>query len=82
MKNLEKAKLLVGVFSGGVRTQLAQEWTWGAAASIGIYQGLKYKGDIKSGILTGAVVLGALACANGGYNIVANWGQIQKVMRV
>lgn len=76
MTLLEKMQFIGTVFTGGAKTQLKQEWTWAAAAVIGLHQGLKYKGNLKSGVAGGVAVLGTLAGANGIYNIVVNWDKI------
>ena len=81
MKLLEKAGFVTGVFVGGVKVQLEQSWTWGSAASIGLYQGLKYTGSVKNGIIGGLATLGVITGANGIYNIAKNWDGIKKVCK-
>lgn len=77
MTNLEKAKVIGTVFKGGVKKQIEQQWTWGAAVSVGLHQGLKYKGSIKSGVFGGLAVLMVVAGANGVYNVVSLWEDIK-----
>ena len=81
MTVLEKANFVGTVFIGGVKEQLKQDWIWGTAASIGLYQGLKYSGSIKNGIAGGAATLIVLSGVNGFYNIAVNWGKIKKVLK-
>lgn len=81
MKILEKAEFVGTIFVGGVKTQLKQEWVWGTAAILGLYQGLKYKGSIKDGIIGGVATLAVISAANGFYNIAAYWDRIKKVMK-
>jgi hypothetical protein len=58
---------------------LKQEWTIGAAASIGLMQGLKYNGSFKRGIKGGLVTLGVFMVANGVYNVVSFWDKIKEL---
>lgn len=81
MTLLEKGKFIGTVFTGGVKSQLEQEWTWAAAAVIGLHQGLKYKGSLKTGVAGGLAVLGAISMSNGIYNIVAHWDKIVAAMK-
>lgn len=81
MKTLEKANFVSTVFIGGVKKQLKEEVTWGTALTLGLYQGLKYKGNIKSGLITGVTVLGMTSAANGVYNIVYHWDKIKEALK-
>ena len=81
MTIIEKSNFIGTVFMGGVKAQLNQEWTWGAAASIGLHQGLKYKGNIKTGLSGGLAVLMVLAGANGIYNITSHWDKIKIALK-
>lgn len=57
------------VFVGGCIAQLSQEGTFVVACGLGIIQGLKYKGNLKRGVLTALTVAGAITIANGIYNV-------------
>jgi len=81
MTILEKSNIIRTVFMDGVKAQLSQEWTWGATAVIGLHQGLKYKGNIKTGISGGLAVLIVLAGMNGAYNIASHWDKIKNVLK-
>jgi len=81
MNTLEKIQFIATTFKDGVKSQLTQQWTWGAAISIGLYQGLKYKGSLRTGLAGGLATLGVFAGASGVYNIVANWDKIEKVLK-
>lgn len=81
MKHLEKAKVIKTVFVGGAKKQLEQEYTWGLAGVIGLSQGLKYKGSIKSGLFGGLATIGTLATVCGLYNISSNWNKIKEVFK-
>ena len=72
---MNKAKLIGSAFVDGVKYQLKQEWLWGAAAFIGLSQGLKYKGDFITGLKGGLATLGVISGANGIYNIIIKLGQ-------
>lgn len=78
MNTLEKANFIGAIITGSAKKQLSEEWTWGAAVSVGIYQGLKYKGSIKNGLAAGAATLIAITGANCIYNIVAFWPKIKE----
>lgn len=43
------------------------------AAAMGLWQGTKYKGDVKRGILTAVLVDGALAAIEGVNYVTQNW---------
>jgi hypothetical protein len=81
MNILEKANFVGKVFMGGVKAQLKQEWTWGLAASVGLYQGLKYTGSIKNGISGGAAALIVMAGASGLCNVAENWDGIKRALK-
>lgn len=81
MKFLKKCQFIGIVFKGGVKSQLKQEWTWGAAAVVGLSQGLKYKGDIKTGIAGGIAVVAVLGVASGIYNVVSYCDKIDEVLK-
>ena len=81
MNILEKSNFIGTVFMGGVKAQLKQEWTWAAAAAIGLTQGLKYKGSIRTGLSGGVAVVTVLAAANGIYNIAAHWDKIKEALK-
>jgi len=81
MTILEKSDFIGKVFMGGAKAQLKQEWTWAAAAAIGLQQGLKYKGSIRTGLSGGIAVVTVLAAANGISNIAAHWDQIKEALK-
>lgn len=81
MTILEKSNFIGTVFMDGVKAQLKQELTWTAAAVIGLSQGLKYKGSIKTGLVGGLAVVTVLAGANGIYNITSCWDKIKNVLK-
>lgn len=81
MNILEKTNFIGQVFTGGVKAQLSQEWTWGAAVVVGLQQGLKYKGNFKNGLAGGLAVLMVISTANGFYNIVLNRAKIMEILK-
>ena len=81
MTILEKGKIIGKVFTDGAKVQLEQQWLWGTAATVGLMQGLKYKGSIKSGIFGGLAVLITLAGANGISNVVSQWSTVKNVLK-
>ena len=81
MKTLDKIKFAKGMITGSCRTQLHQEWIYGAAAGIGLSQGLKYNGSIKRGLSGAAATIIVICAANVVYNTVSEWDKIKKVMK-
>jgi hypothetical protein len=55
--------------------------TWALSVSVGIVQGLKYKGSLKAGIVAGITMLGVLVGIDVVYNMVANRKVFYKVKR-
>lgn len=78
MKTFERAQMVAVVFKGGVKKQLTQADTLEASAVVGIYQGLKYGGNVRRGIKGAAMVAGGLAAVNGVINVVENWDAIKE----
>ena len=74
--NKEKMKLGFATFVHSSLDQLEQSWTWGMGLACGIYQGLKYNGDPKKGILTGVIVTGTIAATNGLMNVFTHRNKI------
>lgn len=67
-----QAKVVKAVVDMSVKGTLNSPWTYAAMASVGLNQGLKYKGDFKAGgkagLATAAVVMGVNVVGN----IIAN----------
>ena len=63
-----QAKVIGEVVSMSVKGTLNDPWTYAAGASVGLNQGLKYKGDFKAGgkagLATVAVVAGVTVIGN------------------
>ena len=78
MKINKKIELGFDMFKDAALYQLKQNWTWGAGLILGVYQGLKYKGDFKTGLLTGLTVVGVIAATNGISNVFANMDEIKE----
>jgi hypothetical protein len=81
MTIFEKTQFIGTVFMGGVKAQLSQSWTWEAAASVGLYQGLKYKGSIRTGMAGGIATLMVLGGAAGLYNVIGNWNRMKEIFK-
>jgi hypothetical protein len=79
MNKLGKINFIGQIFMEGAKAQLHQEWTIGAAATIGLMQGLKYKGSFKQGTIGALATLGVLAGANGVYAVINNWDVIKSI---
>ena len=61
------------LFVKGVKSSIRQEWIWTFSAITGLYQGLKYKGNIKNGITGALATLLTFATIGGIYNVVAEY---------
>lgn len=75
---MNKINKIGKVFVDGVKVQLKQEWVWSLATVVGLYQGLKYKGNLKNGLLGGLATLITIGTANGIYNVVTNFDYIKQ----
>ncbi len=49
------------------------EWIWTFSAITGLYQGLKYKGNVRNGITGALATLLTFATMGGIYNVVAGY---------
>ena len=67
-----KAKVIGEVVSMSVKGTLNDSWTYAAGASVGLNQGLKYKGDFKAGTKAGLATVAVLAGVNVVGNIILN----------
>lgn len=79
-KKLKLAKTGAQVFYYGGMNQLKQEWVWGAAAGIGLTQGLKYNGSVVRGMKGSAYTIGVLFVMNGFNNVMTYWPNIVKAV--
>lgn len=80
MKRLQyKIELGARLFAAGFKSQVKDEHTLSLAGIIGLYQGLKYKGSIKTGAFTTAAVLGAAGVYNGTITVAKNWSLIKSM---
>lgn len=77
MKALAKAGLVGKVFIKGATESAANTALQSVALTAGLYQGLKYKGDFKAGVVTTAVVYGSGVVAHGILNVITNAKQIK-----
>ena len=67
-----KAKVIGEVVSMSIKGTLNDSWTYAAGASVGLNQGLKYKGDFKAGTKAGLATVAVLAGVNVVGNIILN----------
>lgn len=61
------------LFLEGFKTQLVDEPTFGVALAGGLWQGLKYKGNIMRGIKAGAILELSMCTLNGMKNVAKNY---------
>ena len=64
-------------FTEGFKTGMKSEWTTTLAAGSGLYQGLKYKGSLKKGLITAGVVKVCLATKDGIQSVANHWDDIK-----
>lgn len=81
-KFVRKAKAVGEVFIEGALAQLADPGTLSIAATVGLFQGLKYNGNLVRGIKGGTATLGVLAAVNGIRCIFKNIDYIKQVGNV
>ena len=67
-----QAKVIGEVVSMSVKGTLNDPWTYAAGASVGLNQGLKYKGDFKAGGKAGLATVAVVAGVNVVGNIILN----------
>ena len=81
--NLRKYVILTKVagtvFKGAFKSQLKDPDTLSVSAAAGLVQGLKYKGNIKTGAITAITVAGVLGTWNGVSNVIEHWDDIVKI---
>ena len=61
-----------------IKGTLNDPWTYAAGASVGLNQGLKYKGDFKAGGKAGLATVAVVAGLNVIGNIIANTDVIKE----
>ena len=80
-KTLEKAKLVAKVFGEGFKVQATDAATCGMGCTLGLWQGLKYKGNLKAGIATCAITIGGMSVVNGIRSVVKNTDYIKQEVK-
>lgn len=73
-----KAKVIKDIAVMSVKGTLKDPWTYAAGGSIGLQQGLKYKGDFKAGGKAGLATVAVLAGVNVAGNIIGNMEVIKE----
>lgn len=76
---MKKLELVYNTFKDATLSQLRQEETIMMAAVIGLYQGLKYNGNLVRGIKAAGATLGVMGVASGFNNVLNNWDKIKRV---
>ena len=74
---LRRINLGALTFYYAAKHQCIREETIGLAAIVGLHQGLKYKGSIKSGITGMIATLVVLGAANGALQVIECWDKIK-----
>lgn len=75
---IAKAKMAGKLFVAGAVKQLTDDSTLVTAVTVGLYQGMKYTGNAKRGLIAGAVTAGAISAVNGAATLIKN----QEVIKV
>lgn len=73
----EKVAIVASVFGLGVGSSLENSATWSIAVTVGVYQGLKYKGSLVNGVVAGVATMGAIAVVDGVRHVIINKRQIK-----
>ena len=68
----EKVAIVASVFGLGVGASLESSATWSVALTVGVYQGLKYKGSLVNGVVAGVTTMGAIAVVEGVRHVIIN----------
>ena len=68
----KKVAIVASVFGLGVGASLESSATWSVAVTVGVYQGLKYKGSLVNGVVAGVATMGALAVVDGVRHVIIN----------
>lgn len=75
----DQLKLMGEIFITSALDQLEMEDTFAIGVAAGIYQGLKYKGSVITGVKTAAAVIGAISASNGIKNVIRNIDKIRDI---
>lgn len=78
----DRLKIGGKLFLEGFRAQATDESTAGVAIAGGLWQGMKYKGDLKKGLKAGAVIELSLCVGNGIRNVVRNYGKAKRARKL
>ena len=73
-----KAKVIKEIAAMGVKGTLKDPWTYAAGGSVGLQQGLKYRGDFKAGGKAGLATVAVLAGVDVAVNIIGNMDVIKE----
>jgi len=79
---IEKAKAAGLIFKSGFSAQMKDIDTYALAGSCGVWQGLKYKGSLKTGLITTAIVGVSWGTLNGIREVVKESRLIGETQRV
>ena len=75
-KYVRKAKTAAYLFTDGAVNAMVDPTSIETAATIGLWNGFKYKGDLKRGIKSGAVTFLVLGGVYGTINVLTNWDDV------
>lgn len=73
-----KAGVITDLVIGSVAAQLKDARTFQFAAGIGLYQGLKYRGNLGQGVKAGIAAVGVMTSCNIVSNLINHYDEIKK----
>lgn len=76
---MKKIQLTYGVFKYSALSQLKNEDTYIMSAMVGLYQGLKYNGNLVRGVKAGVATAVTISVVNGIMNTIQNIDKIKNV---
>lgn len=78
-QNLGKIGLIYSTFKYAALSQLKNEDTFVVGVGVGLYQGLKYNGNLVRGVKNGVATMLVLSAATGVLNVMQNWDKIKNL---
>lgn len=76
-RNAGKFVLAYGMFKYSALNQLKSEDTFVIGIGVGLYQGLKYNGNLARGVKAGISTMLVLSAATGVMNVMQNWDKLK-----
>jgi len=78
-KTICKVKFVAGLFVGGFQSAVTDKAIMGLSAGVGLYQGLKYNGNLSRGIQAGLATALTIGVMNGCGAVMDNWYLVKEL---